>query len=533
MSQSSRRSTANPAHSNLLLRFAFGDDQVQEYYVADGLKIGRTVGNDIILNDLRIGRTHACVVLEADGSFRLRSESVENFINFNGSKANEIHLIAGTEFSIENIKFECLVGESSPTDHQLLDRTACPFCEIASIPQSLNRPTKCSNCKQEIIAVELGVEFKSLVVFPVLYGNFRAKHFVARGGMGIVLRGIEVSDDVTLGNKIVFSNEPLKKPRLRQVAIKLLLAAEGKPIEEKRFLQEIGLLERVKNPNVVGLIESGKVNNFNYLVMDWIEGRTLRDVIEGYRRGDKLATFDQVKKILKQLCAGLTAIHKAGIVHRDLKPANILIDNESNHALISDFGISTTFDSTGNEFTCLTTNGETLGTVDYMAPEQRTAPDSVDVRTDIYSLGVTVYELLTGRRVYGAYSPISKINSTVPAEFDTIINRMLSADMKDRFSNVSTLWNEIETLEDCGFSISNSGNLKLPEDTFNSEMDIKNQLVLQKRACFRVATITAGLITGCIFGIIAGWLIGGLSVTVSGFIGLVIGGVGGWLADDR
>ena len=115
--------------------------------------------------------------------------------------------------------------------------------------------------------------------------------------------------------------------------------------------------------------------------------------------------FEDVLRWFAQVCKGLAAVHAVGIIHRDIKPSNILIAQDG-HVLLADLGVGKRADA--NQ-TALTTTGQLPGTYEYMAPEQFSAPDTVDQRTDLYSLGVTFYELLTGERPMGAWLPASQI----------------------------------------------------------------------------------------------------------------------------
>ena len=122
------------------------------------------------------------------------------------------------------------------------------------------------------------------------------------------------------------------------------------------------------------------------------------------RRAQQLPRFENVLPWFDQVCKGLAAVHAVGVIHRDIKPSNILIAQDG-HVLLSDLGVGKRADA--NQ-TALTTTGQLPGTYEYMAPEQLSAPDTVDQRTDLYALGVTFYELLTGDR------PVRRMAACVP-----------------------------------------------------------------------------------------------------------------------
>ena len=171
----------------------------------------------------------------------------------------------------------------------------------------------------------------------------------------------------------------------RNVAVKRLDPALSQdPRTRARFDREGRALAQLSHPNLVTLIDRGSTENEEYLIFEYVEGRSLKDVI---REGE--LSIAEVGSIVGQVAEGLAAAHQAGIVHRDVKPQNILIDRQG-HAKVSDFGIAT-----GPDWTRVTRAGSIIGSARYMSPEQvRSKP--VDARSDIYSLGVVMYELLAG-----------------------------------------------------------------------------------------------------------------------------------------
>jgi len=199
-------------------------------------------------------------------------------------------------------------------------------------------------------------------------------------------------------------------------------------------------MARVRHPNVVKLLGCGKSGRFDYLALEWVAGPSVRRVIAEARSLGKPTDFAAAFAWFEQVCKGLAAIHAVGLVHRDIKPGNILIGQDG-AAKIADFGIARQVDA-GR--TACTTTGAAPGTFEYMAPEQLGAPEAVDSRADLYALGVTFYELLTGDRPVGAWRPASELNPTVPAAFDVILGRLLAPIPGHRYTRARDILPPIE-----------------------------------------------------------------------------------------
>jgi serine/threonine-protein kinase len=203
----------------------------------------------------------------------------------------------------------------------------------------------------------------------VLAARYRMIGLLGRGGMGEVYR----ADDMKLG---------------QPVALKFLPGSvEGDPERLERFLTEVRLSLRVTHPNVCRVFDIGQIDQRSFLSMEYVDGEDLASLL---RRIGRLPE-DKAIEIARQLCAGLAAAHDEGVLHRDLKPANIMIDGRG-RAKITDFGLAgATEGISGGE--------ARAGTPQYMAPEQ-VAGRALTVQTDLYSLGLVLYELFTGKRAY-------------------------------------------------------------------------------------------------------------------------------------
>lgn len=197
-----------------------------------------------------------------------------------------------------------------------------------------------------------------------------------------------------------------KKLMGRAVVIKILKDSSlSKPWIVTKFQQEIEALTKIADAGVVGVIDAGKLPNGKpYLVMEFVEGCNLREFIQRRQSASGRVTFDEVAEIVRQVGRALTSAHDAGIIHRDLKPANIMLRRTASDDLqvkVIDFGIAKIADSASSE---TTTTGVMAGTVAYMAPEQLEGR-KVSPVSDIYSLGIIAYEMVTGSRPFNPESP--------------------------------------------------------------------------------------------------------------------------------
>ncbi|HYB54170.1 MAG TPA: serine/threonine-protein kinase [Thermoanaerobaculia bacterium] len=253
----------------------------------------------------------------------------------------------------------------------------------------------------------------------VLLERYRIIGLLGRGGMGEVYR----ADDLKLG---------------QPVALKFLPTGLGRdPSRLERFYAEVRIARQVSHPNVCRVYDVGEVDGRNFLSMEFVDGEDLASLLKRIGR----LPPDKALEIARELAAGLAAAHDKGVLHRDLKPANVMIDGRG-RARITDFGLAVVAADA--------VEGEVSGTPTYMAPEQL-AGKGVSVRSDIYSLGLVLYELYTGRKVYEAAtladlidkragSPPSTPSSVSPGldpAVDRVIMRCLEADPRARPSSAA------------------------------------------------------------------------------------------------
>jgi len=229
-------------------------------------------------------------------------------------------------------------------------------------------------------------------VQPKAFGKYTLLRELGRGGMGVVYE----AQDSQLG---------------RAVALKLLLTENLKDpstraIEEERFVREAQLSAKLRHPHIVTVYEAGTIDGRRYLSMEFVEGVSLAR----WLKRQPAPTLKQKIAVLRDVARAVAHAHAAGVLHRDLKPQNILMDRED-QPFVSDFGLAK---GSGPESSAsLTVSGSVVGTPSYMSPEQARGLKTVNIRTDIYALGVMLYEMLAGRVPFLGDSPIDVMMKVV------------------------------------------------------------------------------------------------------------------------
>jgi tRNA A-37 threonylcarbamoyl transferase component Bud32 len=231
-----------------------------------------------------------------------------------------------------------------------------------------------------------------------------------------------------------------RQPKLdRLVALKILPAEAGADAHfAERFNREARALARLDHPNIVRVHDFGESGGFHYFIMEYVEGVNLRQLM---RAGDLKP--EQTLQLIPQICEALQYAHDEGIVHRDIKPENILLDKKG-RVKIADFGLAKLLARTPADFT-LTATHQVMGTPHYMAPEQMDKPLTVDHRADIYSLGVVLYEMLTGELPLGRFAPPSQ-KAPVDARLDAIVFRALAREPEWRYQHVREVQTDLESI---------------------------------------------------------------------------------------
>ena len=264
------------------------------------------------------------------------------------------------------------------------------------------------------------------------WSRFEALELLGEGGMGRIFRATD--------------------PRLRrEVALKLLRRED--PDLLQRFLQEAQLQARVDHPNVCRVYEVGEWRGQPYIAMQFIRGETLQ-------KAAPTLPLEALLRHMVEVCEGVHAAHRVGLVHRDLKPANLMIDrleDGSTRACVLDFGLAR-----GAEGAGLTETGRVMGTIAYMSPEQARGNTALlDRRSDVYSLGATLYALLTGAPPFRGEGldcmasivkddPVSlrRLVPTIPADLDTVVLTCLEKDPRRRYATARALGEDLQRILD-------------------------------------------------------------------------------------
>jgi eukaryotic-like serine/threonine-protein kinase len=272
---------------------------------------------------------------------------------------------------------------------------------------------------------------------PAEIGRYRIVRLLGEGGMGVVYEAVQEHPHRTVALKVV-------KPGLDASLL-------------RRFEHESQALARLQHPGIAHIYEAGVADTgFGpqpYFAMEFIRGQTLRDYLETHHLGmrERLA-------LMVKICQAVDHAHQRGLIHRDLKPGNILVD-ETGQPKILDFGVARVADSEA-QFTRQTDVGQLVGTLEYMSPEQVLAdPEEIDTRSDVYALGVILYEMLAGRRPYRLNrqlheavqaireedpAPLSSVSRDYRGDIETIVAKALEKDKERRYGSAAALASDIE-----------------------------------------------------------------------------------------
>src|SRR5687767_7954379 len=260
------------------------------------------------------------------------------------------------------------------------------------------------------------------------FGSYRIVEKLGDGGMGVVYRAVDTR---------------LNRP----AAVKLLSEDVADPAARRRFQREAQTASSLNHPHILTVYDAGEIDGRQYLVTEFVDGGTLKDWAASAPR-----TWRQIVELLTGVADGLAVAHEAGILHRDIKPANVLV-TQSGYAKLADFGLAKLEARVAAPDTALTVDhtraGIIIGTPSYMSPEQATGRD-VDARSDVFSFGALLYELLARRRPFEgdtmfdvlnavAHATPAPLDASVPIALRMIVEKALEKDPADRYQTMREL----------------------------------------------------------------------------------------------
>jgi eukaryotic-like serine/threonine-protein kinase len=293
----------------------------------------------------------------------------------------------------------------------------------------------------------------------VVDGRYRVAALIGSGGMGVVYR-VEHLHLGKLAAMKVLSPDTATKPEM-----------------VRRFRTEAQAVSKLNHPNIVQTFDFGQWDGALYLIMEYVQGDDLSSLL----RRDGPWSFPRAARLFTQICSGLSEAHEAGIVHRDLKPENLMVVRRrdgSEHVKVLDFGLAKLRERAGDpQGAGVSSGGQLLGTPYYMAPEQ-VRGEPLDARADLYSLGATLYRVLTGEPPFDAPSPISVLTKHLtdelvpprsrvperglPPEADRIVLRAMAKSAADRYPSAAEMQADLESALATASGVSASSPLVIP-----------------------------------------------------------------------
>ncbi len=270
----------------------------------------------------------------------------------------------------------------------------------------------------------------------ITLGKYRILEPLGRGGMAQVYKAYHPQLD-------------------RYVAVKILRSDLVESNEFlARFRSEAHAVSGLRHANIVQVFDFDMQDDYYYMVMELLEGDTLRTLLNNYRVRNQRMPLTEIVRILKDVLSGLSYAHAEEIIHRDLKPANIMLTKKG-QAVLTDFGIAQIVGNTQH-----TVSGALMGTLNYMAPEQG-LKGICDSRSDIYSLGIVLYEMLTGYTPFDADTPLAilmkhlndplplptQVDPALPSSLEMIVLKALAKDPDDRFQSADEMSSALESVE--------------------------------------------------------------------------------------
>ncbi len=393
------------------------------------------------------------------------------------------------------------IGEIVVTLHldqfvrQIVDSTLMSADVVAALIDSLpadKKPQDGEQLAKELVRLKKLTAYQAQQIYAgkgrtLVLGNYVILDKLGQGGMGLVLKA-----------------EHRRMKRL--VALKVLSPKVTKSPEAlRRFQREVEAAARLTHPNIVIAHDADEAGGTHFFVMEYVDGTDLSSLVKKSGR----LPVDQALDCILQAARGLEFAHANGVVHRDIKPANLLLDRRGTVKIL-DMGLAR-LDTAGAQQDQLTGTGQIMGTVDYMAPEQAMDTKHADARADIYSLGVTLWYLLTGRPLYAGETTVEKLMAhqtkpipslcdacpEVTPPLDAIFHRMVAKTPQDRYQTMAEVIAELEQCRSGSMagppvvSIATAEDARLDEFLRGMAAPSKQRAVPRQKASRAVATAVA------------------------------------------
>ncbi len=320
-------------------------------------------------------------------------------------------------------------------------RFACECGQVHSVPlDTVGRKGKCSNCGRSMTvpAVDMRPDSLANQIIGKVVGGCRFLYKIGGGGMGGVFKGHHIALDIPVAVKVLHAH-----------------LADKDPVFIKRFIREARAAAKLQHPNIVGVMNVGFENGLHFLIMPYVGGGNAAAMLTRIGR----YPVEKVLRIAIDIATALIVAESHGVLHRDIKPANILFTNKGD-AMLADLGLAKSYADVQDSG--ITQTGIACGTPLYFSPEQAKGSPRLDIRSDIYSLGITLYHLISGvppytgesayvifqKHVHEPLPPFREVDPPIPDSIFRLLQRMTEKNPDNRFSTCTELLEALELLRD-------------------------------------------------------------------------------------
>ncbi len=310
------------------------------------------------------------------------------------------------------LRLRVRVRQESDGDTPSVVTGAVPRDSSRGSSEPMDQPPASSRSRDQVEILPSGIQL----------GGYQIRALLGRGGMAVVYLGVQMSLNRPVAIKVLNSNYARNEAFVR------------------RFDQEAGALASLNHPNIVNIIDKGHEGRHYYFVMEYVEGRTLEQLIQSVE-----LSFRHFSYIVGEISRALTYVHSKKVIHRDIKPSNIMVTSQW-QVKVGDFGIAHIWEDQSGEVADKPRKRSTVGTAFYMAPEQATHANQVDRRADVYSLGVTFYKMFTRtlpQQPVALWPLATEVNNLLPLALDAVLRKAMDSYPDQRYSSVEEFCNDV------------------------------------------------------------------------------------------